>query len=387
MTQHDDGKTMIIELKKDDDKKHNKEDDVTLTHSSLFPVKAKGGTIFRNPLFLSCILLFLLIVTVLLLISGMGNKQPPAETTEDTASETTLPPSITDEEQDPPVVPVGSFHVSGLSDAARVGGDVSSDFALLADATSLKAIAAKNANERMYPASLTKIMTFLVAYDALSDRLDKQIPYTEEIHNQYPGASRVGLAQDFGDLVSIEQCMYAMLLGSDTDAVLMLVKEAAGTESAFAALMNQKAQELGLVATHFTNANGLHDDAHYTTPSEMAVIFAKALQNELFHSIITAYKHEAYLGYYKDGEYKTYRMTYYNTTLRNRFEGNNISTTLPRGIEIIGGKTGYTDEAAACQAALATDASGKEYIAILGHASSSSASASDTACLYTNYLK
>ncbi len=385
MEHHDDGKTMIIELKKDDDKKHNKEDDVTLTHSSLFPVKVKDGTFFRNPLFLSCVLLILLIVAVFLLISGMGNKKPPAETTADTSNETTLAPPKTDEQQDPPAVPVGSLHVSGLSEAVRVGGDISSDFALLTDATSLKAVAAKNANERMYPASLTKIMTFLVAYDALSDNLDRQLTLTDSIKSQYPEGSRVGI--DKGDILTVEQCMYAMLLESDTDAVLMLVEATAGNEAAFAALMNRKAEEFGLTGTHFTGANGLHDKNHYTTPAEMAVIFAKALQNELFHKIITTQIHVTHLGYYKDGIYTTYRMTFFNSTIKNRFEGNNISTTLPRGIQITGGKTGYTNEAAYCQAALATDASGKEYIAILGHASSSSASASDTACLYTNYLK
>ena len=385
MAQHDDGKTMIIELKKDDDKKHNKEDDVTLTHSSLFPVKVKGGAFFRNPLFLSCVLLFLLIVTVLLLISDIGNKKPPEETTADTSIETTLAPSVTDSVQDPPAVPVGSFHVSGLSEATRIGSDISSDFALLVDATSLKAIAAKNANERMYPASLTKIMTFLVAYDALSDNLNKQLTLTDSIKSQYPEGSRVGI--DKGDILTVEQCMYAMLLESDTDAVLMLVEATTGNEAAFADLMNKKAEELGLTNTHFTGANGLHDKNHYTTPAEMAVIFAKALQNELFHKIITEQVYVTYLGYYKDGAYTTYRMTFFNSTIKNRFEGNNISTTLSRGIQIIGGKTGYTDEAAFCQAALATDPSGKEYIAIMGHASSSSASASDTARIYTNYLK
>lgn len=384
MAQHDDGKTMIIELKKDDDKNHNKEDDATLTHSSLFPVRVKGGAFFRNPLFLSCILLILLITAVFLLISGMGHKDPPAETTADTSESTSIP-SETEGENGPSVVPVGSLHVSGLSEAVRVNDAISSDFALLAEASSLKAIAAKNANERMYPASLTKIMTFLVAYDALSSDLDRQLTLTDAIKSQYPEGSRVGI--DKGDILTVEQCMYAMLLESDTDSVLMLVYAVADSEAEFAELMNRKAEEYGLTNTHFTGANGLHDKNHYTTPAEMAVIFAKALQNELFHKIITEKTYVTYLGYYKDGVYTTYRMTFFNSTIKNRFDGNNISTTLSRGIQIIGGKTGYTDEAAFCQAALATDASGKEYIAILGHAPSSTRSASDTASLYTNYLK
>ncbi len=378
MEQQNDGKTIIIELKKNTDDGHNKEDDITLTHSSLFPVKEKKNPFFHNPILLAGILLFLLIVTVCLLISSIGDEHSqPENTTSDSlvSSEDNLPPSI----------PVGSLHVAGLSEATQVNEAITADFALLAEADALKAIAAKSANEKMYPASLTKIMTFLVAYDQLSNRLDKQLTLTKEIKNQYPEGYRTGI--DMGDLLTVEQCMYAMLLESDTDAVLMLALEAAGSEAAFANLMNEKAEELGLVSTHFTNANGLHNKDHYTTPAEMAVIFAKALQNELFHNIITTHTYVTFLGYYENEQYKTYRMTFFNSTLVKRFENNHISTELGNGIKIIGGKTGLTDEAAYCQAALATDASGKEYIAILCHASSAEASANDTACLYADYIK
>jgi len=379
MEHHDDGKTMIIELKKDADSAQSKEDDVTLTHSSLFPVKPKKSSFFRNPTFLAGILLLLLVIAVLLLVSSIGDEQTPAETTG--AEITDTPPEGTDT---PPIRPVGSFYVTGLTEAEQIGG-VSSSFALLTEADSLTALAQKNANEKMYPASLTKIMTFLVAYDALSDRLDKQLTLTHEIKSTYSDGSRVGI--DEGDLLTVEQCMYATILESDTDAVLMLVKEAAGTEAAFVELMNEKAKELELTATHFTNANGLHHDDHYTTPVEIAVIFAKALQNELFRTILTAETYVTFLGYYKDGVYTTYRMTFSNSTLVKRFADNGISTELSNGVTVIGGKTGYTPEAKSCQAALAVDEDGKEYIAILGHASTAKSCASDTAYVYRNYIK
>ena len=119
----------------------------------------------------------------------------------------------------------------------------------------------------------------------------------------------------------------------------------------------------------------------------MAAIFAEALKNELFHTIITAHTYVTYLGYYKDGQYATYRMTFFNSTLVKRFEGNQLSTSLAGGITVTGGKTGFTDEAGNCQAALATDADGKEYLAILGHAPSSKVSATDTAALFEGYIK
>ena len=379
MEQHDDGKTMIIELKKDDNK--NKEDDVTLTHSSLFPVKSKKSSFLLNPVFLASVCLLILVIAVCLLMSNIGkNNTKPSETTQNGETHTTtepLPP--------PPVIPTGAVHVTGLSEATLVGSNISSKFALLVEADSLKAVASKNANERMYPASLTKIMTFLVAYDKLSNNLDKQLRLTEEIRNTYPEGSRAWI--DVGDILTVEQCMYAMLLKSDTDAVLMLALAAAGSEQAFVDLMNEKAKELGLTETHFTGANGLHDKNHYTTPAEMAVIFAEALKNELFHTIITTDTYVTYLGYYKNGNYATYRFTFKNSTLTERFDGKTASAELTRGGKIIGGKTGFTDEAKFCQAALATDASGKEYIAILGYANSSDTSAKDTVALYNNYMK
>ena len=375
MEHHDDGKTMVIEVKKNTETQ-SKEDDITLTHSSLFPVKPKGRSFFQNPIALATTLLILLIVTVFVLMSGIGNQsENPSETTPSTAGELNPPPT-------PPENP---HHIVGISEATHITSDVRSGFALLAEVDSLKAVAVKNANEIMYPASLTKIMTFLVAYDQLSDRLDKQLTLSEDIKNQYPEGSRKGI--DMGDLLTVEQCMYAMLLESDTDAVLMLVREATENEEAFATLMNQKAAELGLTSTHFTNANGLHHEDHYTTPAEMAAIFAEALKNELFHTIITAHTYVTYLGYYKDGQYATYRMTFFNSTLVKRFEGNQLSTSLADGITVTGGKTGFTDEAGNCQAALATDADGKEYLAILGHAPSSKVSATDTAALFEGYIK
>ncbi|MBE6661888.1 MAG: D-alanyl-D-alanine carboxypeptidase [Ruminococcaceae bacterium] len=372
MEQHDDGKTIVIDLKKNAESTQSR-DDLTLTHSSLFPVKPKKHSVFRNPTFLAGLLLLLLIVAVFVLVSSIGREETPAETT----------PAITVENNDPPLFP--ALRVNGLSEAVPVTGELHSRFVLLTEADSLKAIAVKNGNEIMYPASLTKIMTFLVAYDRLSSSLDKQLTLTEDIKKQYPEGSRVGI--DKGDLLTVEQCMYAMLLESDTDAVLMLVKEVAGDENAFAALMNEKAEELGLVSTHFTNANGLHDKNHYTTPAEMTVIFAKALENELFHTIITAETYVTYLGYYKDGQYTTYRMTFANSTLVDRFKDNGISPKLANGLTVIGGKTGFTDEAKSCQAALAVDENGKEYIAILGNAPSSLKSAKDTAYFFGNYIK
>lgn len=360
---------MIIELKQD--AVHDKrQEDATLTHSSLYPVHKKKPGILRNPALIAVILVAILVVTVFILLSGIVGGDKPAES----GSVSTTSPTP-DETHPTPDDTSGIPHVTGLAEAMTVSSAVKSDFVLVADAETLQAKSAKNANERMYPASLTKIMTFLVAYDKIPDRT-KKLTLTKDIKNQYAEGSRIGV--DVGDVLTVEQCMYAMLLESDTDAVLLLAKEAAGTEKDFAKLMNDKAASLGLVSTHFANATGLHNANHYTTPAEMAVIFTEALKNDLFLTIITTENYEAYLGYMKNGVYSTYRFLFFNGTLVGRFQKNNLSVKLSNGITILGGKTGFTDEADYCQAALASDANGKKYIAILGHAKSAKQSAIDT---------
>lgn len=360
---------MIIELKQDAVRDKRREEDATLTHSSLYPVHKKKPGILRNTALIAVILVAILVVAVFILLSGIVRGDRPAES----GSVSTTSP-IPDETHPAPDTS-GTPHVTGLAEAMAVSSAVNSDFVLVADAETLHAKSAKNANERMYPASLTKIMTFLVAYDKIPDRT-KKLTLTKDIKNQYAEGSRIGI--DVGDILTVEQCMYAMLLESDTDAVLLLAKEVAGTEKNFAKLMNEKATSLGLVSTHFTNATGLHNADHYTTPAEMAVIFAEALKNDLFLTIVTTENYEAYLGYMKNGVYSTYRFLFFNGTLVGRFQKNKLSVKLSSGITILGGKTGFTDEADYCQAAFASDASGKKYIAILGHAKSAKQSAIDT---------
>ena len=180
-----------------------------------------------------------------------------------------------------------------------------------------------------------------------------------------------------------------MIMESDTDAVLMLAEHVAGNETAFVTLMNEKAQEMGLVDTHFENATGLHHKNHYTTVCEMAEITAYALQYPLFKDAFCSYSYATKLKYYKNetDEFLTdYKITFYNSTLRDRFENNGISIDLSGGGSILGGKTGFTDEAKNCQAALAQDQDGTLYVAILGYAAGAEKSAKDTRWLFNTYL-
>lgn len=286
-------------------------------------------------------------------------------------------------ESDVPAVEIDEEPVKGLDTVSAIGaGTVNSDYALLCELEGLSAVAGLRATERMYPASMTKLMTFIVAYENAPDR-SALIEITKELKNQYAEGSRVGI--DIGDFLTVEQAMYALLLSSDTDAALGLALHVAGSEQAFVTLMNAKAEEMGLHNTHFANVTGLHVADHYSTAAEMAAILAYAINIPLGRTVLTTEQYVTYLKYYKGGELAEYRMTFKNTTLVGRFADNNISVTLPDGTRILGGKTGFTDEADHCLATLAVTADGREYILITGHASSGENSARDAVKLYGTY--
>lgn len=286
-------------------------------------------------------------------------------------------------ESDLPVVEIDEGPVKGLDAAVEIGtGTVDSDYALLCELDGLSAVAGLRAAERMYPASLTKLMTFIVAYENAADHT-ALIEITKDLKNQYAEGSRVGI--DVGDLLTVEQILYALLLESDTDSALGLALHVAGSEQAFVAMMNQKAQEMGLENTHFANVTGLHAKDHYSTAAEMAAVLAYAVNIPLGRTILTTERYVTYLKYYKNGELTDYRMTFKNTTLVGRFADNKVSATLSDGTTVLGGKTGFTDEADYCLATLARTADGREYILITGHASSSENSARDAVKLYGTY--
>lgn len=366
------GKTMTFDVSQTEEG-----DRTDLTRSSLYPVRNKLPTFLRNPIVWFIAILLVLVALVFGLLYGLGGADEPDEPDlpDDPADSTEAPPS----DKEP-----AAWRVGGLLDVETITkGSLHSDFALLVNYDTMQAVAGQRLHDKMYPASMTKVMTFIVAYENITDP-STLLEITQQIRDQYPEASRKGI--DVGDYMTAEQCLYATIMESDTDAVLMLCELVAGSESAFVTLMNEKAMEMGLVATHFENATGLHHDGHYTTACEMAEILAYAMQYPLFMDTACTYSYRTPLKYYKDGELTDYYMTFYNSTLRGRLEENGISAELSGGGKILGGKTGLTDEADYCQAAIAKSSDGTLYIAIFGHAASAEKSAKDMRWLFNTYL-
>lgn len=201
----------------------------------------------------------------------------------------------------------------------------------------------KNSEDRIYPASLTKIMTAIVAIENLPD-LKEEIKLTDSTFQGLYEADASMAGFQPGERVRAIDLLYGAILPSGAECCVGLAERIAGSERNFAEMMNQKAKKLGMNNTHFENSTGLHDENHYTTVKDLSVLLSYALQNELFREIFTSSRHSTRpTNIHPDG------ITYYSTLFEKlKFKNQNIING-----EILGGKTGYTDNAGLCLASLA----------------------------------
>ncbi|SFS00563.1 D-alanyl-D-alanine carboxypeptidase family protein [Anaeromicropila populeti] len=157
-----------------------------------------------------------------------------------------------------------------------------SESAIVMDAATGLILYEKNIHEVHYPASITKILTTLIALENSS--LNEIVTYSKNaVYGIEPGSSHIAI--DVGEQLTMEQSLYGIMLESANEACLGVAEHISGSIDAYVELMNQKAQELGCTDSHFMNPNGLHDDNHYTTAYDMALISREAIKNETFRKI------------------------------------------------------------------------------------------------------
>ncbi|MBQ9518475.1 MAG: D-alanyl-D-alanine carboxypeptidase [Firmicutes bacterium] len=189
---------------------------------------------------------------------------------------------------------------SGVStpDGITANINIMAEGAALIDAKTGMLLYGKHAEQRMYPASMTKVMTLLVACE--SGKLDDIVTVSDNAVNSIPwDSSKADLVA--GEEISLRDLLYGLILVSGNDAAVAIAEHVGGSEEAFVELMNKKAEELGCENTHFVNPHGYHDEQHYTTPHDMALIVRAAAENENAvkimgssdHSINATNKHEA----------------------------------------------------------------------------------------------
>ncbi len=163
--------------------------------------------------------------------------------------------------------------------------DVSAHSAIVMEASTGDVVFEKDADTRRPMASTTKIMTALVAIE--SGELSREITVSKEAE----GVEGSSIYLKSGDKITLESLVWALMLESANDAAAAIAIGVAGSVEAFADMMNQKAAELGLTDTHFTNPHGLSDDAHYTTARELGKLTAAALENDTFRKIVSTDSH------------------------------------------------------------------------------------------------
>lgn len=230
--------------------------------------------------------------------------------------------------------------------------------AALFDLKNLDTLYAFNANEQIHPASLTKIMTALVALKYGSP--EQTLTATENVIITESGAQLCGLKP--GDSMTLEQALHVLLIYSANDVAVMIAEGIGGSVEGFVELMNKEAKSLGATNCHFLNPNGLTEEGHYVTAYDLYLIFKEALQYNLFNEIIRT---ASYSTTYTNSNGYDYNLEVSNT---NQYISGNC--TMPENVTVIGGKTGTTRAAGHCLILLAESSSGNPYISVIMNADS-----------------
>ena len=233
---------------------------------------------------------------------------------------------------------------------------INSPYAVLMQVRGGRVIGEINGEQQMYPASMTKIMTTIVAIENLKD-LDQEITLTNEMFEGLYEQDATQAGFQPGETVRAIDLLYGVMLPSGAECCIALADTISGSEADFVALMNEKAAKLGMSGTNFCDTTGLHDANHYSTAKDIAVLLKYALRNDTFREIIESPYHSTpATNIHPDG------ITFYSTMFKN------LSDTTVTDGQIMGGKTGYTGEAGHCLASFA-EIDGTEYILVTGGAS------------------
>lgn len=223
----------------------------------------------------------------------------------------------------------------------------------LFNVTDRSVVYSKNAFERLYPASTTKVMTAIIALE--EGNLSDQVTVTEDAVITEAGASLCGIKP--GDVITMQDLLYGLMMPSGNDAANAIAVHMYGSIDAFADRMNVRARELGATGTHFMNPSGLTDENHYTTAYDLYLMFNEAMKLPLFREIIAE---DSYTANYQNGAGEAVSKTW---TVGNWYQKGERET--PAGVSVLGGKTGTTQAAGYCLIMASNDSQEKEYISVV----------------------
>ena len=234
---------------------------------------------------------FIVVVFIIVLLTQTGKPKveqqlsPAANAQAPVATQTEAP---TEAPTEPPALLTYPTPADNLTELTA--SNISSEHAVLLDVENNTVLAQRDPDARIYPASMTKIMTLLVAAEHI-ENMDDTFTMTYEIIAPLieAEASRAGFEE--GETVSLKDLMYGIALPSGADATTAIAIYLCGSEDEFVKLMNEKVEELGLKNTHFTNASGLYDPNHYSTATDIAMLMSAVMKNDTCREILGTYQY------------------------------------------------------------------------------------------------
>ncbi len=298
---------------------------------------------------------------------------------EETPEVSSIPEAAVEETEEDEAVELpfaSGYTFSSTDDTVYMGSEsVTSSYAILVDLDNNTVVAQRNASTRISPASMTKILTVLVAAEHIDD-LDDTFTITTEITDYSYSNDCSAAGFDDGETVTVQDLFYGTILPSGADAAAGLAFYVAGSLEDFVELMNDKLQELGLSdSAHFTNCVGLYDENHYCTVYDMAVILKAAEENELCREVLST-------------------RIYTTSSTAQHPDGIELSNWFLRRIEdkdtlgeVAGAKTGYVVQSGNCAASYEITDTGKHYICVTADAHSSWRCIYDHVAVYQEYTE
>lgn len=315
----------------------------------------------------------LLGIGLLLLIIGIPavlftHKEPAAVPYQEEPDRSSAVPMDPVPEEVPPE-PIYAF--AATEHTIQIEDSISSQYAVLIDAQSGEILAQRDSDVMMNPASMTKILTLLVAAEQIQDRSGTFTMTFDITDYCYVNECSV-VGYEVGEVIPVEELFYGCILSSGADACLALADVAAGSHEAFVELMNQKLEALGLSETaHFTNCVGVYDDAHYCTVQDMAMILKTALDDPFCKQVLGT-------------------KIYHTASTEQHPLGQDLSNWFLRSIEDIDtgsiavryAKRGYVGESGFCSASCGQTEDGAMYLCVTGKSTSHAQTIRDHAQLY-----
>lgn len=285
-----------------------------------------------------------LIIVSTVVISGFSGNKPETKPENDTEQTDTTKKDVEKDKK---------IKYSFTDSTAEISAENDAKSIIIVDKSTNKVVAARNAHEREYPASTTKIMTLLVAVENIenfNDTFTMTLDITDPLY--VAEASVAGFLNN--EVVSMTDLLYGTILPSGADAAMGLAITVAGSEEEFVKLMNKKVEELGLKNTNFTNVTGLHNKENYSSAYDMAIILDAALQNDLCREVLSTYQHTTAV------TPQNPKGILLSSTLFNYMYGDE-----PESAVILGGKTGFVNESGYCIASYGKgNSSQSEYIVV-----------------------